>query len=215
MNLRFNDGRRFLAALCKGFLRVIQKIPDQFLENCQFFFTGVGKAGVIVGQFCRDPGNIDRLVSQPFKLCGHLVILVQHRNMELTLKVRKQFHQVAAQMVCQPVDLHFPGRNLLLPGPVVFFHLQLRFFKVFPGKAEHRPQHVIAALERQRGCGKEHRIQRLDQFPVRVFLFFLLTDNLVAQFFKDAKHRQQADRADEVKHGIGIGNHAGIDRGVP
>ena len=54
MNLRFNDGRRFLAALCKGFLRVIQKIPDQFLENCQFFFTGIGKAGVIVGQFCRD-----------------------------------------------------------------------------------------------------------------------------------------------------------------
>ena len=83
-------------------------------------------------------------------------------------------------MVCQPVNLHFPGRDFLLPGRTEFLHLQPGGAEVFPGQAEHGPQQIIPALQRQGGCGKENGVQGFDQLAVRIFFFLFFPDDPAA-----------------------------------
>ena len=121
--------------------------------------------------------------------------------------MRKQFYQITAQIIREPVDLHLVFRDLLLSRSVVFFQLFLGFSEIFPRDPEHRQQNVVAALKRQGRRSEKHRVQRLDQFPVRICFLFLLSCDPVAHFLINPEHRQKADRAYQIEHRIGICDH--------
>ena len=135
--------------------------------------------------------------------------------MFVALQVGEQLHQVAAQVVRQPVHLQLLGVDLLLPGGAVFLQLRLGAVEVLPGSMEHGHQHVIAAAQRKGRRREEHAVQRLEQLVVRILVLLLLPDNPVAQTFKDPERGQEGDGAYQVENGIRIGDDTGIDGGVP
>ena len=163
-----------------------------------------------LGQLGGDISDIDRLVSQAFKLRGQFVVLVQDRSVVFVLQVRKQFDQVPAQVVCQPVHLHLLRGDLFLPLRAELLQLFLRPYEVLPGDPEHGLQHVVAAAHRKRRRGKEYGTQGFDQFAVGIRFLLLFPDDPVAQFLVSPEHGEKADRAGQVEDCIGIGNDARI-----
>ena len=86
---------------------------------------------------------------------------------------------------------------------------------VVPGSAEGGEQHVVAAAQRQRRRIEEDGVELVDALLVFLLGLRVVLDDPDADFLEYRQQREQRHSRQQVEQRVGVGDHAGIDHGIP
>ena len=79
-------------------------------------------------------GDIHRVVAKALEICHDLVVLVEDRRVLRVPNMRKIFHDIAADAVCEQVEIRLFFHDLLIDFFVIIFQKSEGLFNIVPGR---------------------------------------------------------------------------------
>ena len=116
---RLNPSGRFHVPFAEGQIGFVQDVRNRLLQYIQLRQGGGGEHGAAAIQRRRVLRDIDRVVSETFKLRSDLVVLIHDGDVILVLQMRQEAHKVFADLVREVIDFILVGQHLLVQGRIV------------------------------------------------------------------------------------------------